>query len=1238
MSRTMRSALALALATSTAYAQDADLEKAVQGATQAEALLANPYANGVRIMLGEHNEERGLAMVRQEVSRVATVGCRQCRATNRSASKNLLFLNVADEYLHDVDVPVRVTIEYYDLAKGRFRFWYDSTDMGALDHGAQKWSPWITRTNSKTWKTVTLDLPDAKFANRGRFGTDMALSSQAWDWKEDIYISSVRVTRGGLSVGVEPGIAVADGESICTLTAKVVEAVDPAPNGAIVRFAADRGTVSPDVKTVDGEAKAVFRPGTEPGEATITVQTRQDRRVVHVPILAGRGPATRCRFVLDSFKQHRGWRFQRGRGTAATMQPAPEEPRDQRPSTRINFRLRARDSESQVSFRRPMALPGRPATLGLWVKADGSRNRVQVMLVDATGQTLGFRLGDMPFKGWRYMEQDLGDPIYFQGGAADGRLHLPARFEGLQIARYYSGPGKANGEIWVQDLTLITDVPQSATETVLIEAGLAKPDMNFGPVYYQPQPAAFRVDLTCLGNETKLGRLHWRITGEQGKAFVQGKSGELRIDPGSRISVPVAAALSAPGTYHAQFTLATCDEAKPPSAELRFLALRHLPHSSLAVQIRRRDEGIAIRLDNRTDKAMQFALSYRLLSVQYELLRKGMAGEPQTKLRPGEVLDVPVSLEGFPVGRYRALVFLDTAGGDHFTRLLPFDVYPDVATVPVKVVSEDQSPIRNASLRARLSQRLHPRLDDRERTLQEWEVQTDAKGLCELQGLRVPGAPTLCRVHLDVVAEGFADLQHPVRLNRFVDPGARPTPAQTVRLSRGVPLAGRVVGDDGQPVSDARVTAMGMVRKGSRIARIHWYRPRTTDADGRFELTVHAGTETELTAYAAHWMPKRVSVPAGKRDAGDIELEHGAVITGALVDEKGKPAPGYWVVVESLDRGPSSMVAGLLVVAAQTEPDGTFVLPPLKGKWLLSTPASFQAWPTEAHRHSPQPRVVVRPQTLTLGRDDVALELRAVPSIRIGGRVLDLDGKTARDVNVRLSYTTPSSQVLGDRTLTDDSGRFAFEGIPSGVSGIMVAAPTLRTWKRGRRIYLRARPITYAHWQRRQLAVVLERIDSDVLDLDFQICFWNRKDGFMEVGPDGQPVPARKRGLMPGISTALQGLAKSLAQTTSFTGRVLDEKGKGLRGAQIRFMLVNVRQDGKKQPIGSRDATTAADGTYVLATAPIPQPAEQCRIRVEVVAEGYAKLQKEFPLCELVKPGAQALRMPDLRLETEGER
>ena len=115
-------------------------------------------------------------------------------------------------------------------------------------------------------------------------------------------------------------------------------------------------------------------------------------------------------------------------------------------------------------------------------------------------------------------------------------------------------------------------------------------------------------------------------------------------------------------------------------------------------------------------------------------------------------------------------------------------------------------------------------------------------------------------------------------------------------MRRGEKLVGRVIGADGEAVADARVLALSAVVRGAPratmggsraggMSRVQYYRPREANADGRFELYIVPGAKTELVVHASQWAPQRVTVPAGKPDAGEIQLawvESGRLLTASL--------------------------------------------------------------------------------------------------------------------------------------------------------------------------------------------------------------------------------------------------------------------------------------------------------------------------------------------------------------------
>lgn len=1071
----------------------ADYPPAVNGLARAEASLGPPYRSGVWIGLGELNDERGLRQLEPQKGRVASIGGRQCRATDKAAPAYYLYFDVADDYLFDVDAPVRVAIEYYDTGTGRFRFMYDSSDTAAGDHGIRKWSPWIQKRNSETWRTVTSDLPDAKFANRGWWGADLVICSQGWDYKEDIYISSLQVVQGGLKVSVEPEVGVADGTSSCGVTASVVDAGGPVADGTPVRFATDKGTIDPEADTIGGKATAAFTPGTEPGEATITVEAGEERRTVHVPILPGSGGVTRRRLVLDSFEQGRGWRFEGGGQEHATLQAAPETQRDGRPSTRIAYRLRPGVSSSHVTFRRPLTVPGRPVSMGLWVNMDGSRSRFQVVWVDATGQTLVFPLGVFEEQGWQWIEHDLGAPAYVRGGAGDGRMHLPARCDGFQIGRYYGPPGKAAGDICVQDLTVVTDVPESAMETVVVDVAAAAADF----VFHLPVDPTFQIGMTNLGrNRARGGGLRWQVTNDMDEVVAQGSTDELEIAPETRRSEDVTIQVPTPGLYCATFALESGDKGqqRPDPPVVRFLALWDMPRSNPAGQMRRHGREMAIRMDNRTDEPSRFGFSYQLLNAEREVVHRASQEEAEMEMGPGEEIEVPVPIDGLAAGRYSALLFFTMPEAKRHTRLLPFEVYPDVVSLSVKVVTKDGEPVPGASVRGRLDRRDDSGLWERAVALDEREARTGEDGLCELAG-RVPDDIEFCRLELDVAASGFVDLQSSFDPRRLYDP-ERPTQlAVTVALAEGSRVTGRIVGADGKPVKDANVQAWCVT--GEPPTRSHGCRPRTTDPDGRFELFVPADSETRVTVKTSRWAPRNVTVTAGQSDAGNIPLESGTRVSGTLLDEHGQPARAYWVLAWNAEHG--------IQAAAKTDDDGGFVFPPLNGSYQVWTPRSFVPWCTEPPEHSPEPRVVVLPQVHTF--DDVGgpveLELRGRPEVKVSGHVFDIDGTPAAGVRLSVWCAVGASpgHIGLDATRTDAEGRFQLDGIPSGAEGVTVSVPVRRRWKNAEEIYLKAKPLATVQGARDDGTVWFDRVEADVPGTDFQFSFWNSERGFLRTAP-----------------------------------------------------------------------------------------------------------------------------------------
>jgi hypothetical protein len=516
------------------------------------------YPDGVSAILGATNEENGLHQFDwdpQHRSRVVTLGGRECRATDKAREQFYLDFDVDDAYLFNVNRPVRVTVEYFDAGTGVFRLKYDSTDPGGTDQGRSKLTEPVVKTDSQTWKKFTFHLPDARFANESN-GADLVLSCEGWmRGQTDLYVATVQVIQGGLQVTVEPGVAAADGESTCAVIARVFGPQGPGADGTPVHFETDLGSLSHEATTQNGEARTLFTAGSEPGEATVTVRAGEDVRQVALPLLPGRGRIVRRTLILDRFAEVKGWWFMQNL-SSQTLQPAPEQLREGHPSSALTYEFYQPDQRGQfVALGQSLLLPGRPSNLGLWVYQDGSHNSLCFDLQDATGQVHEYLLGNLTTTGWHWMAQDLGPAFGYYGGANDGRLHLPLRFRRLVLRSYFAAEDrKFQGTVYLQDLTVVADVPES--EKLLLDVTMDRP--NDGFPFPAGEPIPFHVNLANLTEDMLPTTLRWAAVDEPGETLAEGQQ-DMEIPAQSRVPMDLPVDLPKPGTYQVSFRAEAAD-------------------------------------------------------------------------------------------------------------------------------------------------------------------------------------------------------------------------------------------------------------------------------------------------------------------------------------------------------------------------------------------------------------------------------------------------------------------------------------------------------------------------------------------------------------------------------------------------------------------------------------------------------------------------------------------------------
>ena len=175
---------------------------------------------------------------------------------------------------------------------------------------------------------------------------------------------------------------------------------------------------------------------------------------------------------------------------------------------------------------------------------------------------------------------------------------------------------------------------------------------------------------------------------------------------------------------------------------------------------------------------------------------------------------------------------------------------------------------------------IHLQLRTSWETAEIWEARTDAEGNYRIADVRGFEGADSHHLAMDVNAPDFIEYVN-ILFSDLGRAAAKQGRLPEVRLKRGVAVTGRLVGPDGAAVAGAKIRAAYEKESMSSLGR-----NRTSDAEGRFRLTIPDGRAGELIVYSDRWAPRRVEVPAGGGDLGDVRLEAGVEFVGWLRDSR----------------------------------------------------------------------------------------------------------------------------------------------------------------------------------------------------------------------------------------------------------------------------------------------------------------------------------------------------------------
>jgi protocatechuate 3,4-dioxygenase beta subunit len=302
------------------------------------------------------------------------------------------------------------------------------------------------------------------------------------------------------------------------------------------------------------------------------------------------------------------------------------------------------------------------------------------------------------------------------------------------------------------------------------------------------------------------------------------------------------------------------------------------------------------------------------------------------------------------------------------------------AEIAGTVTDPDGQPIADATVRITPDSPVAVRLSAAGE--EERKVVTGADGSFRLQDL-APGGP----VSLKVWKTGYRPISQAVAM-----PTAEPV---TIVLHPASKVAGRVLDEDGEPVSGARVVLIAD-QPGGRPGRMLSSAP--TDEQGSFIVEGADPGPVRLVATAAGFLasqPKPVEIPEGEDLEGiEILLSQGAVVEGHVTGSNGRPLAGALVQVAPRP----APVPEIGLPTAQTGQDGAYR--------LEGVPPGRRSLSAEHPEHpSAVAEVEVRPGTN-------ALDLRLEDGWEVSGQVVDGGGRPVPGARVTVSSKSSSRQAV----------------------------------------------------------------------------------------------------------------------------------------------------------------------------------------------------------------------------------
>ena len=118
---------------------------------------------------------KGLWRVRGPLTTTSDPYDRFARRSDHASGNDTMYFDINDNLLPSLGQKVQLNVTYLDRGTGQFRLVYDATSS------AQKTAFTVTKMNTDTWKTQSIEVTDWRFGNRGTNGSDLQLVNLTTD-------------------------------------------------------------------------------------------------------------------------------------------------------------------------------------------------------------------------------------------------------------------------------------------------------------------------------------------------------------------------------------------------------------------------------------------------------------------------------------------------------------------------------------------------------------------------------------------------------------------------------------------------------------------------------------------------------------------------------------------------------------------------------------------------------------------------------------------------------------------------------------------------------------------------------------------------------------------------------------------------------------------------------------------------------------------------------------------------